>query len=291
MILLYNSDEMSVKDFVYFNFSPEEPEQGTADEKDDIIFPDFEDDEDFEINVQSQKDDEPEPTVMADVEAAKHAALEEERKRRAEFEKEAERMLSSAKAQADEILKKAESEAVDIKEKAHSEGLDKGYTDGFNVAYEKNKAKLEEETVKFLLELRDMVNEYRDFNDRLVAQNIDELKDVTVSIAEKVVQVSLKTSGEIIKKMIVSSTEKMRYKEWARIYIARSDSSLLIEGNTDLLRSIAHVSENIKIIAMDDAAPGTCIIELPDQVIDASASTQIENIKGALKGVNISGGN
>ncbi|MPN54057.1 hypothetical protein SDC9_201726 [bioreactor metagenome] len=158
--------------------------------------------------------------------------------------------------QADEILKKAESDAVTIKEKAHSEGLDEGYNEGFNQAYEKNKAELEEETASYLLELRDLLNEYKVVKDRLISQNIDELKDVAITIAEKVIHVSLKTSGEVIKKMIISATEKMRYQEWARIYISRSEASLFIEGYSDLLRSIANVSENIKIIAMEDAAPG-----------------------------------
>lgn len=291
MISLYNSDESTVKEFDFFNFFPEELEKVTSDEKDNEIFPDFED-EDLNLNTQCDEVDEPEASVAEKEDMASiEEALEEQRKIKAETEAEAKEIIASAKKQADNILKQAQDDAEEIKEKAHSEGLDKGYTDGFNVAYEKNKAKMEEETVKFLLELRDLINEYRNLNDKLVAQNVDELKDVTVSIAEKVVQVSLKTSGEIIKKMIVSSTEKMRSKEWARIYISKSDSSLLIEGNTDLLRSISHVSENIKIIVMDDAAPGTCIIELPDQVIDASATTQIENIRGAFKGVNISGGN
>jgi flagellar assembly protein FliH len=42
---------------------------------------------------------------------------------------------------------------------------------------------------------------------------------------------------------------------------------------------------------MEDSAPGTCIIELPDQIIDASASTQIENIRGIMKSAGKLGGN
>lgn len=285
MILLCNSEKMTVRAFDFIRFSSDKEEPEFSDEAKDIIFPDF--DEETE-QIEDKQEEEAEPVISK--EQALQEALEEERRRKAEIQRESERIISAAKAQADEVLKNAEQEAVQIREKAHSEGLNEGYNEGYKEAYETNKAKLEEETIKFILELRDLINEYGQTKDRLISQNIDELKDVTLSIAEKVIQVSLKTSGEIIKKMIISATEKMKYKEWARIYISRCDSSLLIEGNVDLLKSIAHVSEHIKVIAMEDAAPGTCIIELPDQVIDASASTQIENLKGVLKGVDIGGG-
>lgn len=281
MILLCDSEKITVRAFDFISFSTDTEEPEFSDEAKDIVFPDFDEETELAENKQEEKE---EPVISK--EQALQEALEEERRRKAEIQEEAERIISAAKAQADEILKNAEQEALDIKEKAYADGLNEGYKE----AYETNKTKLEEETIKIILELKDLINEYGQTKDRLISQNIDELKDVTLSIAEKVVQVSLKTSGEIIKKMIISATEKMRLKEWARIYISKCDSSLLIEGNTDLLKSIAHVSEHIKIIAMEDAAPGTCIIELPDQVIDASASTQIENIKGVIKGVDISGG-
>lgn len=293
MISLCNSEEFTVREFDFFRFSPEETKPELSEEAKDINFPDFNNDN-------SNLDNEPDNNLDFNIkevdersEVLNHleSVLEEERRKIAEIKEEAERIISDAKMQADEILKNAESEAVEIRQQAHSEGMDEGYKDGFNEAFEKNKAELEAQTVNYMLELRDLINEFKQIKDKLISQNIDELKDVTVSIAEKVIHVSLKTSGEIIKKMIISATEKIRYKEWARIYISKSDSSLLIEGNTDLLKAISSLSENIKITAMDDAAPGTCIIELPDQVIDASASTQIENIRSVLKGVDINGGN
>jgi len=287
MILLLNFEELSVNEFIFDNFGPETPEHKHEEPK-DIIYPSFVNDDDLIAQEQDCIEQYEFPNNDATAQYCE-AAMEELCRKRAEIEEESKQIISAANKQADVIIKKAQMEAEELKKKAHAEGLEKGYTEGYNVAYEKNKAKLEKETVSFLLEMKDIINEYREINDRLVAQNIDELKDVAVSIAEKIVQVSLKTSGEIIKKMIISATEKMRYKEWARIYISRLDSSLLIEGNTDLMRSLAHVSENIKIITMEDATPGTCIIELPDQVIDASAPTQIENIRNTLKGVNVSG--
>ena len=114
-----------------------------------------------------------------------------------------------------------------------------------------------------------------------------DLKNIAIAIGEKVIQVSLKSSVSVIEKMILSATEKLRTREWAKIYISKADANLLVRGDHDILQIVGRLSENLKIIVMEKEKPGTCIIELPDEIIDASASTQVENIKGILKNTNI----
>ena len=45
----------------------------------------------------------------------------------------------------------------------------------------------------------------------------------------------------------------------------------------------AGLSDHIKLIPMADDELGTLIIEMPDEIIDASASTQMNNIRDVLK--------
>ena len=82
--------------------------------------------------------------------------------------------------------------------------------------------------------------------------------------------------------MVISATEKLKTREWAKVYIARCDAELMVEGDSALLRQLAHLSDHVKIVVMENETPGTCIIELPDEIIDASASTQMVNIKEIL---------
>ena len=42
------------------------------------------------------------------------------------------------------------------------------------------------------------------------------------------------------------------------------------------------LSDHIKIIPLSDDEAGTCIIEMPDEIIDASASTQLKNIRDLI---------
>ena len=47
---------------------------------------------------------------------------------------------------------------------------------------------------------------------------------------------------------------------------------------------MAFLSENLKIFPFSDEVLGACIIEMPDEIIDASASTQLNNIRDVLSG-------
>ena len=112
----------------------------------------------------------------------------------------------------------------------------------------------------------------------------DELCDLSIAVAEKVIHVSLKSSREVILRMVQMATERLRRREWVRIYIGGCDSKELAQIAPELTASLAGLSDHIKLIPMADDESGTCIIEMPDEIIDASASTQLDNLKDILRG-------
>ena len=120
---------------------------------------------------------------------------------------------------------------------------------------------------------------------KLLEQYIDDLKRISLAVAEKIVQTSLKSSGDIVKRMILAATDKIRKKQWAKIYVTKADTGVSMEVDTEFLEAMSKLSDNIKIITMDNGEDGTCIIELPDEIIDASVGTQLENIKDILNNV------
>ena len=103
-----------------------------------------------------------------------------------------------------------------------------------------------------------------------------------MAVAEKVVRVSLRSSGEIIARMIQGATEKLKRKEWVHIYIAGCDTRELAQITPGLTMSLSAISDHVKIVPMADDESGNCIIEMPDEIIDASASTQLANIRELL---------
>lgn len=288
MILLHN--EKSINSFQFDQFGNDTQEIKPSNKAGaEIVLPDFEK-EPIEHPMQDG--------VVQEVEGKNYDKSEENaillkelEKREAQLLEKEKRIIEDASQKAEEIIRQAQLEAERIKEDVFEQASQEGYQDGYEKAYQEHKEKMDEEGAVFLLHLRDLIQTFETEKNQLISQNIDELKELAISIAEKVIQISLKTSGEIIKKMIITATNKMKLKEWAKIYISKNDSALIIESNADLLDAISHLSEHIKIVVMEDSAPGTCIIELPDQIIDASASTQIENIRAIMKSAGKLGGN
>ncbi len=53
------------------------------------------------------------------------------------------------------------------------------------------------------------------------------------------------------------------------------------------MQELSKLSDNVKIIMLEEEDAGTCIVELPDEVIDMSVKTQLENIKEILNNARL----
>lgn len=198
----------------------------------------------------------------------------------------AEEILAQAREEAEEMLARAREEAERLKTTAYDSGYQEGYEKGYDEGHAKSMADVKEtmdtQCRAYLEEIRETVDDVCRMKDEMLQKYKQDLKNIAVAIGEKVIQVSLKSSGSVIERMIVTATEKLKTREWAKIYIARTDADLMVQGDLDILKAISRLSDNLKVVAMENEKPGTIIIELPDEIIDASASTQVENIKEIL---------
>lgn len=208
-------------------------------------------------------------------------------------------MFSYAKVQSDAIMAQAKrqgealveeyrqqalQEAQQIKEDARREGFNQGYADGLVKAQAESRGQMEEALEQQAAQVKEFLDKATDTRDALLAQVQDELCDLSIAVAEKVIHVSLKSSREVILRMVQMATERLKRREWVRIYIGGCDSRELAQITPELTASLAGLSDHIKLIPMADDESGTCIIEMPDEIIDASASTQLDNLKGILHG-------
>ena len=188
----------------------------------------------------------------------------------------------------EDIMVKAEPERIraEAKEAGYQEGYEEGFSEGSEKAYKDHKAELDLRIEEFQTTMKTTIERVTEEKDRILERYIDDLKKITLTIAEKIIQTSLKSSGEIIKRMIAAAG-KLKKTQWVKIYVSQTDAGMMIQGDVGLLNELSHISGNIKIIAMDHAEDGTCIIELPEEIIDVSVNTQIENIKGILNNARL----
>lgn len=194
-------------------------------------------------------------------------------------------VLENARKQAKQILTDARAQAELLREQGYAEGKESGRRDGFREAYEEQRRILDEEIKELQQNASEALQSVAVEKAKLLEQYIDDLKRISLAIAEKIIQTSLQSSGDIVKRMILSATDKITKKQWAKIYITKCNTGVSLEVDSEFLEALSKVSDNIKIITMDNGEEGTCIIELPDEIIDASVGTQLENIKDILNNV------
>lgn len=199
----------------------------------------------------------------------------------------AELILNKAREEAEELLSRAREQAVQEQEEIRAGARDEGYRDGYAQGTAKamsdavrdreaTAARLEKEVQSFL-EKASLARE------EMILQSRDELVELCLAIAEKVVRVSLKSSSEVIVRMIQTATERMKRQEWVHIYISGCDVRQLSKISPALTTTLGALSQHIKIIPMGDGEDGTCIVETPEEIVDASVSTQMSNIRDVIR--------
>lgn len=198
-------------------------------------------------------------------------------------DEEAEALLLEAKRQAEEILFQARAEAEDIREEAtqsgYARGLEEGRKAGREEALGKMEAALEEQKRSAGEELSKMIGSIEQAKNKCIREYLDQLRNCAFAVAEKVIHTSLEASGDIIKRMIVFETEKLRKTAWLKIYLEKMDYDMMMEADADLVTELTRVSDNIKFIVMEKEQRGSCIIETPEEILDIGVETQMENIR------------
>ena len=195
-------------------------------------------------------------------------------------------IMADARREAEQILEQARKDAAKETDAVFAQAKESGYQEGYvqgmaqamteaNQQREQQAAVLEEEVHRFLEKAGALLDNQMD-------QSVADLRDLALAVAEKVVCVSLKSSADVISRMIQTAIDKRKRKEWVHIYIAECDAKRLTQMPATLSASLTALSDRVRIIPMAEGESGTCIIEMPDEIVDASAATQLGNLRTIL---------
>ena len=195
----------------------------------------------------------------------------------ADARREAEQYREQLRAEFDEELETA-------RQNAREEGYSRGYAEGMAQAMQEGKEECERMALEQIKGIESFLEAAARSRDRMLDDSREGLKDLAVAIAEKIIHVSLKNSSDIILRMVDAATDTHKRCEWAHIYLADCDVGGKAYTVPELTAALSHIAERVRVIPMPDEESGTCIVELPDVIYDASVSTQLENIKEVLDG-------
>ncbi len=251
------------------------PPAGSGGEEEEAEAPGFDEEEEAAAAEPEEEEEEAAPSQPDRQNPVQYAQLQ------------AELILQQAREDAEQLLVNARAAAKEEQEKiragARDEGYRIGYAEGTAKAMEDavrdreaTAARLEKEVAGFL-EKANMARE------EMLLQTREELLDLCITIAEKVVRVSLRSSSEVIVRMIQTATERLKRQEWVHIYISGCSAKGAAQISPALTTALGALSQHVKIVPMGDDESGTCIVETPEEIIDASVSTQMSNIRDILR--------
>ena len=187
------------------------------------------------------------------------------------------------KEKARNLLETARKQAEEIKKAAEKDGYAEGWKRGIKEGKEAARQEASEQQIRlqqeFSSSLSQALRSVEQEKEACLKKYLEELKDVAVSVGEKVIRISLKSSGDVIRRMIETETEKLKKMAWVRIYMEHSDYETMIQADSEVLSHLARLSDNVKFVVMEQGTGGSCIIEMPDEIIDISVDTQMENIR------------
>ena len=250
------------------------------------VFPDA---EDLAVSVEEPAPVEPAGPEASPVEEAAQPKPEPEQQEPTPIDfaqVQANAILQDAREEAEAFRAKAlgelEKELDELRERAKKEGYELGYAQGIAEGRLEAQRELDEKAAAQEKEISAFPKDAVRARDQLLEDSKQDLKELALAIAEKVIRVSLKSSGDILIRMIESATAKRRRCEWVQIYIADCDARASANTVPELAEALSRLSDRVRIIPMADDESGTCIIEMPDEILDVSVSTQLDNLRGIL---------
>jgi len=209
---------------------------------------------------------------------------------RSEAELKAKNIIEKSLAEAEKLLVEAEQKAGEMyltaKDEGYKEGHDLGVAAGKEEGIKQFLAESEERYRQFFTAIDEACGNIDEKKQALLEDHINDLGELAVAVAEKVVCVSLETSGEVIKRMILSAAGRAVDKQWAKVTTSTADVKLMKEDGIDIESELRAISDKIELIMIDDGELGTCLVEFPEQATDAGAAAQLANIKELLHGAD-----
>lgn len=210
------------------------------------------------------------------------------------FEK-AKQIVDSAQAYSAQIAReaaeKSRKEYEQSRKRGYSDGFAKGETEGRQSGLEAGKREgvsegrreAEAESRGKLAELTRMIETVEKAKSEVLQKFEDGLGELAFTMAKTILKRELALDAGALRSIVVSATDSYRNQEWLRIYVSEKDAGVLVKADGGIAKALQNVSENVKVIPSPGMEEGGCILEMPDQVIDAGVDTQLRKMKAAIE--------
>jgi len=195
-----------------------------------------------------------------------------------------EEILWQAKLKAHNLIKNGMECANNIILNANQkvqEELETAGKNGYEEGYQTGLQKGEQMVQVGLQELQALLRSIEESKAEFIAKYEEELKDLVLGIAKKVINSELEKDSSRFLFIYQNAVKQSGKSEWVKVIVAEQEAEFAI-ASASILMSLTEDAKDLKVIVSAEASPGTCVVETPSSVIDASVDTQLSQLREAL---------
>ncbi|TEB11157.1 FliH/SctL family protein [Pelotomaculum propionicicum] len=193
----------------------------------------------------------------------------------------AEETIRRASVTADEIIRHSQLDSEQIKRKAHQDGFQQGSREGYDRGYHEGMAKAVEEAEAIRARANDVLAQAEELRRAKLAELEQEIIDLAVEIAEKLLTMQLSLDREAILSVAAESLKLVADRPSVVMFVS-PDELELVESKKDELKSLLPARAQLQVIADAAIEPGGCRIDTGQGGVDATMETRREALQKVL---------
>ncbi|GAB4072511.1 flagellar assembly protein FliH [Barrientosiimonas marina] len=220
--------------------------------------------------------------TLADASETKHETVQSEIK---QAQEELERLKVRQTEVIDQTNAEIEAAQTAWKEEKQTyieQARQEGYTDGFNQGLQRG----QDDYQQLISNANDAVKAAQHDYYKTLDESHDQLLDLAVHIAEKIMHQQLSEQPESLMPLVTSAIQTVRDKSNVALYLNPADYDL-ISRQKDELTSFTGKDTVLSIYADDTLSEGSCLIEHPFGRIDAGIDAQLQQLRTTLREIGM----
>jgi len=191
-------------------------------------------------------------------------------------------LTGKAEEEASRLIESARNEAESIKslksKQGYEEGFDKGYYDGL----EKGKSEMGSKYASLITALNGMVNAAASEKTRLINESENEMVDLSLDIAKKVVNSEISANRSLVVNFVKEAIKRLEDKEKIIVY-AHPEDVETIKAHRGEFAELTDADNLIHILPDDMLNRGECRLESSTEIIDTDINQQFGVLGKKLK--------
>lgn len=187
--------------------------------------------------------------------------------------KQADSIIAAANDRSAKIIEEAQLKAQEILEQTRQDGFQDGYKAGYDEGYNQIHSDLTEQINNVGI----ITSSTFDIKKEIIQSSEQEILQLTIAIAEKLVRQHLEISPDIILNIVKAAINELSDREEVKLIVNPALTNNLYQFSENLKHTIQGL-KSIKIVEDKTISPDGLIVESQDTRIDARLVTQISEI-------------